>query len=73
MADTSDPVELTDLELISRYSLAVRTARAGRAELIALLRSDLAFLEQGRRPVAVTRRSAASRPVPAVRPRPTRG
>ena len=50
MADsTGDRVELTDLDVIARYSLAVRAATADRAELIAALRSDLAWLENGRR------------------------
>ena len=40
MAD-SDRVELTDLDVFSRYSLAVRSATADRAELIATLRAEL--------------------------------
>lgn len=47
MAD--DPVEITDLEVISRYSLAVRTARVDRAELLTALRSDLVWLESAPR------------------------
>ena len=41
MADTDDRVELTDLDVIARYSLAVRAATADRHELIATLRADL--------------------------------
>ncbi len=56
MADvTGDRVELTDLDVIARYSLAVRAATADRAELIAALRSDLAWLENGRRSAAPRR------------------
>jgi hypothetical protein len=47
--DLDDRVELTDLDVITRYSLAVRNAKADREELITVLRSDLAWLEQGRR------------------------
>jgi hypothetical protein len=50
MAESDDRVELTDLDVITRYSLAVRAATADRDELIAALRSDLAWLEGGRRP-----------------------
>ena len=55
MADT---VELTDLEVISRYSLAVRAASADRADVIAALRADLAWLE-GARPAAAAKPAAA--------------
>jgi hypothetical protein len=48
MAD-ANRVELTELDVITRYSLAVRAATADRDELIAALRSDLAWLENGRR------------------------
>jgi hypothetical protein len=54
MADSDDRVELTDLDVITRYSLAVRAATADRDELIAALRSDLAWLEGGRRPARRT-------------------
>lgn len=53
MAD--DDVQLTDLEVIQRWSLAVRRATAERAEVVAALRADLAWLE-GRRAAS---RSAA--------------
>ena len=46
MAD--DDVQLTDLEVIQRYSLAVRGASAPRAELVAALQADLDWLS-GRR------------------------
>jgi hypothetical protein len=65
MADNDDRVELTDLDVIARYSLAVRAATAGRADLIATLRSDLTWLESGRS----RRTSTAAAPSP-VRPAP---
>ena len=46
--DADDRVELTELDVITRYSLAVRHATAPRDELIAALRDDLAWLERGR-------------------------
>ncbi|MDX6226485.1 MAG: hypothetical protein QOE64_2861 [Frankiales bacterium] len=58
----SDTVELTDLEVITRFSLAVRSATAERADVIAALRSDLAWLEGGRTRAAA---SAAPKPAPA--------
>lgn len=39
---------LTDLEVIDRWSVAVRRGEADREELIAVLREDLAWLEDGR-------------------------
>jgi hypothetical protein len=45
----ADPVQLTDLDVIARYSIAVRRASADRSELIETLRADLAWLESGRR------------------------
>jgi hypothetical protein len=60
-----DRVELTDLDVISRYSLAVRSATADRRELISTLRADLAWLEGVRRSAAprttTSRSSTASR------------
>ena len=56
-----DRIELTELDVITRYSLAVRSATAPRDELIAALRDDLAWLESsggGRR--RTTRSSAAT-------------
>ena len=46
MAD--DDVQLTDLEVIQRYSLAVRGATASRAEVVAALQADLSWLQGGR-------------------------
>jgi hypothetical protein len=51
----ADSVQLTDLDVITLYSIAVRSATADRDELIAILRADLAWLEAGgesRPPVA---------------------
>src|SRR3954451_24897232 len=65
MADPRDDrVELTDLDVIARYSLAVRTAAAARDELIDTLRADLAWLEGGRRarPAPTTASRAAAKP-----------
>jgi hypothetical protein len=46
----ADDVQLTDLEVIQRYSLAVRGATASRSELVAALEADLAWLTgRGRR------------------------
>jgi len=45
----SDRVDLTELDVITRYSLAVRHGSAERSELIDALRADLAWLEGGRR------------------------
>jgi hypothetical protein len=59
-ADADDPVELTELDVITRYSLAVRHASASREELIATLRDDLAWLEAGRRRTTSTRKTTAS-------------
>ena len=73
MAESDERVELTDLDVITRYSLAVRAATADRAELIATLRADLAWLEGGRRnapaePPARPARPAAVAKAPAKRP-----
>jgi hypothetical protein len=54
----SDRVDLTELDVITRYSLAVRHGTAVRAEVIQTLRADLAWLEGGRR---TTSRSAPTR------------
>lgn len=48
-SEDSDRVDLTELDVITRYSLAVRHGTADRAELIETLRGDLAWLEGGRR------------------------
>ena len=46
MAD--DDVQLTDLEVIQQFSLAVRGSSAPRAQVIAALESDLAYLRGGK-------------------------
>jgi hypothetical protein len=66
----SEDVSLPDLQVIQRYSLAVRGATARRADVIEALRADLEWLTgSGRttRPAA----SAASQP-PAAAPAPAR-
>jgi hypothetical protein len=45
----ADAIQLTDLDTITRYSIAVRKATADRDELIEALRADLAWLERGQR------------------------
>ena len=45
----ADDVQLTDLEVIQRYSLAVRGATASREELVQTLESDLLWLTGNRR------------------------
>ena len=52
----ADDVQLPDLEVISRYSLAVRAASAPREEVVAALRADLEWLTSGGR---------SARPAPA--------
>jgi hypothetical protein len=66
---SGDRVELTDLEVIQRWSLAVRGATAERAEIVAALRADLAWLE-GRRgdTGAPARAPRASRSATAAEP-----
>jgi hypothetical protein len=46
MAD--DDVQLTYLEVIQQFSLAVRGATASRADVIAALEADLAYLGAGK-------------------------
>ena len=58
MAD--DDVQLTDLEVIQRYSLAVRGASASRSDVIAALQADLDWLKGGRR--AAPAKTAAKAP-----------
>jgi hypothetical protein len=57
-ADGTDRIDLTELDVITRYSLAVRHGTAERDELIQTLRADLAWLEGGRR---TTSRSTSPR------------
>ena len=72
----ADDVQLTDLEVIQRYSLAVRGATASRADLVAALESDLAWLTGRARRGAEAPAGTAKAPVkrkPAKRatPKPT--
>jgi hypothetical protein len=63
MAD--DTVQLTDLEVIQQFSLAVRGATASRSDVIAALEADLAFLGSRRaapRPLSSTPLSRSSEP-----------
>jgi hypothetical protein len=50
----ADSVQLTDLDVIARYSIAVRSATADRDELVETLRADLAWLERGRTRASTT-------------------
>jgi hypothetical protein len=63
----ADDVQLPDLEVIARYSLAVRAATAPREDVIAALEADLAWLTAGhpshRRPAATA--AAPASPPPA--------
>jgi hypothetical protein len=65
MADADDTVELTDLEVIQQFSLAVRGAKARRADVIAALEADLAYLSGGRRAAAPAKAPAKSAPAKA--------
>lgn len=58
-ASDDDRVELTELDVITRYSLAVRSATAPREELINALRDDLSWLESGRGRRRATRGASA--------------
>lgn len=60
-AADSDRIDLTELDVITRYSLAVRHGTAERDELIQTLRADLAWLEGGRRTTSrsTTRKTTA--------------
>ncbi|HET6817901.1 MAG TPA: hypothetical protein VFH66_11800 [Mycobacteriales bacterium] len=60
-ASDDDRVELTELDVITRYSLAVRSATAPRDELIEALRDDLAWLEGGRTRRRAAKKTTASR------------
>jgi len=65
----ADDVQLTDLEVIQRYSLAVRAATAPREELMAWLQADLDWLRDGRRaPAAKAAPAAAPAGAPAAAP-----
>lgn len=69
MAEPADRVDLTDLDVITRYSLAVRAATADRDELIATLRADLDWLEGGRRRSTTPTRKTTAKKTTARRPR----
>ena len=64
----ADDVRLTDLEVIQRYSIAVRGETADRAELLDALRADLAFLEGARAAKAATGSATKAAAKPAARP-----
>jgi hypothetical protein len=49
-----DDVQLTDLQVIQQFSLAVRGATADKAAVVAALKADLAWLE-GTKPARATR------------------
>jgi hypothetical protein len=68
----ADDVQLPDLEVISRYSLAVRAATAPRDEVVAALRSDLEWLTSQAPPAApaAPARRAAVRRAPRKRAAP---
>jgi len=55
----SDRIDLTELDVITRYSLAVRHGTAERAEIIQTLRADLAWLEGTRRTTSRTQTTTA--------------
>ena len=57
---SDDDVRLTDLEVIQQFSLAVRGATADRAEVIAALEADLAYLNGSRRRATPAPSKAAS-------------
>jgi hypothetical protein len=56
----TDDVQLPDLAVIARYSLAVRAGTAPREEVIAALEEDLVWLKQ--RPAAGRPRKRAAEP-----------
>lgn len=68
MAD--DDVQLTDLEVIQRYSLAVRGPSASRSDIIAALQADLDWLKGGRRTAPA--KAATKAPVKAVKRAPAK-
>lgn len=56
----ADSIQLTDLDVIAKYSIAVRSATADRDELIAALRADLSWLEHGRSRTSTAFRAPAA-------------
>jgi len=66
-----EDVQLTDLQVIQRYSIAVRGASASREEVIATLTADLEWLGGGRRrtaPPAFATKAPAPPEAPAKAP-----
>ena len=61
----NDDVQLTDLEVIQQFSLAVRGATASRADVIAALEADLAYLGAGRRAAAASKTAPSKTAAPA--------
>jgi DNA-binding protein HU-beta len=61
---SADEVQLPDLQVIQRYSLAVRGATAPVADVVAALQADLAWLTAGARRTPTTTRPATSAPAP---------
>ncbi len=69
MATAEDDVQLPDLQVIQRYSLAVRGATAPRADVVAALEADLAWLTgTARRRAAAPAVTAAPAPVTRTAP-----
>lgn len=61
----ADQVRLPDLEVIRRYSIAVRAEHAPLEEVVAALRADLERIEGARKPARQAPRSPArARPAP---------
>ena len=69
-ASSHDDVQLPDLQVIQRYSLAVRGASAPRAEVIAALTADLEWLRGNapRRTPAAAKAPAKAAKAPAKTP-----
>ena len=55
-----DDVQLTDLQVIQQFSLAVRGASADKAAVVAALKADLAWLEGTRRAPSKSTRTRKS-------------
>ena len=54
----ADDVQLTDLQVIQQFSLAVRGATANRADVVAALEADLAYLKGTKKAPAKRTRKA---------------
>jgi hypothetical protein len=65
MAHDNDPIDLTDLEVISRFSLALRRSTASRADVVAALEADLTALTGGRRTASKVAAPAPAKAAPA--------